>query len=300
MAPVSPASPVSPPAEQLADRPAMPAADPAGLQAMAVAGGPVTATAATVRARFEDAAIPDRKTRAQDKPAATLRARVAVEISALLHERLRHEQERLAAARGRAVSFDEVLLHLLDGEDRSRARYIPVVWTTRAGEPLALRTGTGCVAIDRADLAGLTAACEPVDIGQDALRLAKQERARRGPRRRTRPAEVDRHVLARSGGTCEVAVCSRPGTATHHWTPWASGGTHDPGNLSRLCASHASLADRGLLTRPGAGAMRVQATAAGGRHAGVRRRFEEERRRAIARAADRRSSAVPRDGGSTH
>jgi hypothetical protein len=213
------------------------------------------------------------------------RSRVTIEISAVLHERLCHEQAHRAASRGRPVTLDELLAHLLDGEDRSRARYTPVVWTTPVGEPLALRTCTGTVPIGPADLEGLRPACAPIDLEADARRLAEKVRRRSGPRTRTRPAEVDRHVLARSGGACEVPGCSRPGTTTHHWTPWASGGTHDPANLSRLCAAHASLADRGLLVRTAAGTIIVRATAPVDAHTGPRRRYEAERRRAIDRAA---------------
>jgi hypothetical protein len=214
---------------------------------------------------------------------------VNIPVSPLLYEPLVHEQARLSATRGRPVSMEELLLHLLYGKDRSRARYYPVVTTTPAGEPVALKTCRGEVPITSADLAGRTPACAPIDLAKDRAQVAAALAREHGPTKR-RPARVDRHVLARSGGACELSGCGRPGTGTHHWVPRAAKGTHHPDNLSRLCAAHMGLADRGLLVRQRGGTITLVETGASSPHAAVHRRYEEERLRAIAR----RSNGGPR------
>ena len=232
--------------------------------------------------------VPAREDR-KEPPVPPATGSATLSVSALVYEPLVHEQARLSATRGRPVSMDELLLHLLYGEDRSRARYFPVVTTTPAGEPVALKTCRGGVPITSSDLAGWTPACAPIDLAKDRARLGAAL-ARDLGRSGRRPAQVDRHVRARSGDVCELSGCGRPGTGTHHWVPRAAKGTHHPDNLSRLCATHMGLADRGLLARQRGGRITLAAAGASSPHAAIHRRYEEERLRAIAR----RSNGVPK------
>lgn len=187
-------------------------------------------------------------------PAGT--AHVQITIRAVVHERLEHQQARLSAVRGRPVSLDEVLLALLDG-DTTRSKYLPVIRTTPAGEPVSLRTGDGDVPITAADLAGMEPACAPLDLEREREELEALEAARPGGTRR-RSARLERYLLARSGGRCEMGVCRRPGTGKHHWNPFGNGGKHTPSNLSVGCSPHLGLADQGLVVRTADGRIHVR------------------------------------------
>jgi hypothetical protein len=208
--------------------------------------------------------------------------RVTIAISPVLNERLGHERARLAVKRGRAVSIDELLLHLLDGEDRSRSRYIPVIAVSPDGASRALRTAAGDLPASEADLAGLEAACLPIDLDveRDRLTVVLSERP---PESRARPAAVDRYVQARSGGTCEFPPCHEPGHGVHHWTAYAERGTHHPDNLSVLCALHMDLADRGLIRRTSEVGMQVVWPSACGPAGGAAAGYGAARRRAVER-----------------
>lgn len=205
--------------------------------------------------------------------------RVALTIGAVVSERLWHEQARLAAQRGRTVSMDELLLHLLDGDDRSRSRYIPVIAVSQDGESRALRTVEGDVPVSEADLAGMEAACLPIDLAVERERLAAVLAAR-PPTSRARPEAVDRYLQARSGGGCEFTSCREPGHGAHHWVPYAESGSHHPDNLSVLCREHMDLADRGLVQRV---EMRVVLPSGSGPAGRAVARYEAERRRAVER-----------------
>src|SRR5919109_1170301 len=53
-----------------------------------------------------------------------------------------------------------------------------------------------------------------------------------------RRSTVERRVLKRDKGFCQVPGCSRPAAHAHHIIPRAQGGTDDPWNLVSLCAAH--------------------------------------------------------------
>lgn len=213
-------------------------------------------------------------------------------VSATTRERLRHEQARLASDRGRPVSMNELILHLLDGEDRSRSRYIPVIAVTPEAEPRALKTVAGDVPVEPDDLSGLAPACPPIDLERELARI-QAELAQRPAPTRSRPAMVDRYLQARSGGVCE-GLCRRPGTGVHHWVSWIVSRAHDPANLSVMCGDCMALADGGLLVRDADGKISVVVAPQAPRNATESRvriaqeRYEEEKQQAIRRARHRR------------
>jgi 5-methylcytosine-specific restriction endonuclease McrA len=49
---------------------------------------------------------------------------------------------------------------------------------------------------------------------------------------------VQRRVLKRDKGFCQVPVCSRPAAHAHHIVRRSQGGSDDPSNLVSLCAAH--------------------------------------------------------------
>lgn len=208
-------------------------------------------------------------------------ARVTIAIGAVLYERLRHEQAHLADQRGRSVSLDELLHHLLDGGHPAPTKFVPVFTQSRDGQTVSLATAAGDVPLAASDLAGMEPACLPIDLDVERDRL-KAALVARPPAGRARPAAVDRYVHARSRGMCEFPRCGLPGHGTHHWIPFAEGGTHDPDNLSRLCKAHMDLADRGLVERSGS-SIRVVPPRAHGPARPAQRRYETARRHAIER-----------------
>jgi hypothetical protein len=49
---------------------------------------------------------------------------------------------------------------------------------------------------------------------------------------------VQRRVLKRDKGFCQVSGCSRAAAHAHHIMPRARGGSDDPSNLVSLCVAH--------------------------------------------------------------
>lgn len=61
------------------------------------------------------------------------------------------------------------------------------------------------------------------------------------------PAQVKRHVVARTRGLCEFPGCSKPYKILHHTQRWALENIHDPDRIVPLCKEHERLAHHGLI-----------------------------------------------------
>ncbi|MEK7523606.1 MAG: hypothetical protein AAB588_01115 [Patescibacteria group bacterium] len=61
------------------------------------------------------------------------------------------------------------------------------------------------------------------------------------------PIEIQRHVLAKTNGTCAFPGCKKPYQILHHTQRFALEKIHDPNRLEPLCKSHERLAHLGLI-----------------------------------------------------
>lgn len=65
--------------------------------------------------------------------------------------------------------------------------------------------------------------------------------------KRSIPAQVKRHVVARTGGLCEFPGCSKPYEILHHTQRWALENIHDPDRIVSLCKEHERLGHHSLI-----------------------------------------------------
>ena len=61
------------------------------------------------------------------------------------------------------------------------------------------------------------------------------------------PAQMERHVRARTNDLCAFPGCTKKGTSLHHTQRWALENVHDPDRLHLVCSAHEQLAHRGYI-----------------------------------------------------
>lgn len=61
------------------------------------------------------------------------------------------------------------------------------------------------------------------------------------------PAEIEKYVLRRSGGTCEFPWCMRPHDILHHTQRFYLEAVHDPDRIVALCTAHERVVHLGLV-----------------------------------------------------
>lgn len=107
-----------------------------------------------------------------------------------------------------------------------------------------VRTALGWTPVPAGALAGFLGPAKTIPLSN--LRIAAIAAARRPPGSRYRPAAVERYLMARSGGYCEVRDCNRRAVAAHHVNRFAYDPSHDPDGLVSVCHLHHGAAQAGL------------------------------------------------------
>ena len=83
-----------------------------------------------------------------------------------------------------------------------------------------------------------------------ALRTQKLEQEKPEERQtdsRHIPAAIERFIIERSRGICEVGVCAKKYEILHHTQRFAAEQTHDPDRIVALCTQHERLVHLGLI-----------------------------------------------------
>ncbi len=107
-----------------------------------------------------------------------------------------------------------------------------------------VRTALGWTPVPAGALAGFLSPAQAIPL--DNLRIAAIAAAQKPTGSRYRPVAVERYLLARSGGYCEVAGCNRRAVATHHTNRFAFDPSHHPDHLACVCKMHHGGAHAGL------------------------------------------------------
>ncbi|MBM3270469.1 MAG: HNH endonuclease [Candidatus Sericytochromatia bacterium] len=106
-----------------------------------------------------------------------------------------------------------------------------------------VRTGAGWVPVADGCLAGFLTRGQAVPLGN--LHVAAIAASRDVTGERYWPVAVERYLLARSGGYCEVGDCRRRAVAAHHRKRFAHDPSHHPDDLVCACGEHHGLAQNG-------------------------------------------------------
>ena len=112
-----------------------------------------------------------------------------------------------------------------------------------AAEP-DVRTALGWTPVQAGALTGFLAPPQAIPIAN--LRIAAIAAAKDPTGSRYRPAAVERYLLARSGGYCEVRGCNRRAVAAHHTNRFSFDPSHDPDQVVCVCHLHHGVAQGGL------------------------------------------------------
>ncbi len=131
------------------------------------------------------------------------------------------------------------------GAKRFQPRLVEVVVSIAETGWKYIRTALGWVPVSDGAVAGFLSKGQPVPL--ENLRIAAIAASREVSGKRYRPAAVDRYLLARSGGYCEVNGCNRRAVAAHHSKRFAFDPSHHPDDLVCACPEHHGLAHKGLV-----------------------------------------------------
>lgn len=107
-----------------------------------------------------------------------------------------------------------------------------------------VRTALGWTPLPAGATTGFLSPTEAIPLAN--LRLAAIAAAEKPTGSRYRPVAIDRYLLARSGGYCEVAGCNRRAAAAHHTNRFAFDRSHHPDHLVCVCQLHHGFAQGGL------------------------------------------------------
>lgn len=61
------------------------------------------------------------------------------------------------------------------------------------------------------------------------------------------PNKIQRHVIARTNGTCSFTDCTKPANTLHHTQRFALEQIHDPDRIEPLCTAHERIVHNGLI-----------------------------------------------------
>lgn len=82
---------------------------------------------------------------------------------------------------------------------------------------------------------------------QEQQRIQEEVPGATNAKSRHIPAEIERFIIERSGGTCEYPKCMRKYEIIHHTQRFAIEQIHDPEKMTALCTQHERLAHLGLI-----------------------------------------------------
>jgi hypothetical protein len=102
-----------------------------------------------------------------------------------------------------------------------------------------IRTASGWLPVADGSLTGFLSPAQAVPLAN--LRIAAIAAAEKASGGRYRPAAVDRYLLARSGGYCEIGTCKGRVVAAHHRNRYSFDPSHHPDAIVCVCAPHHGL-----------------------------------------------------------